>query len=321
MPRFKFERITVAAILAAISTCAFAQQYPVKPVRMFVASTPGGYVDRTSRLVADKLTQRMGQPFVLENRAGAGGNIAGKATAESVPDGYTLLGTAAQIAVNATLYKDPGFNLITDLVPVGIAGGTPGVFAVHPSNPARNLRELIQNAKGKRLTHGSGIGTSSHVAADYLFRILARLDAEHVPFKGGAPALAAVLGNQVEVLNSSMGSVLPHARSGKLRPLGIAGPKRDAALPDVMTVSEQGFPGFAEISWIAFFAPSKLPAGLVNRLNNEINQVLVLPDINKSLVELGMDVTPLPPATIAEYVKTELALWTRINKETGVTVD
>ena len=321
MPRFKFERITVAAILAAISTCAFAQQYPVKPVRMFVASTPGGYVDRTSRLVADKLTQRMGQPFVLENRAGAGGNIAGKATAESVPDGYTLLGTAAQIAVNATLYKDPGFNLITDLVPVGIAGGTPGVFAVHPSNPARNLRELIQNAKGKRLTHGSGIGTSSHVAADYLFRILARLDAEHVPFKGGAPALAAVLGNQVEVLNSSMGSVLLHARSGKLRPLGIAGPKRDAALPDVMTVSEQGFPGFAEISWIAFFAPSKLPAGLVNRLNNEIKQVLVLPDINKSLVELGMDVTPLPPATIAEYVKTELALWTRINKETGVTVD
>ena len=313
--------VAVVIVIVVAQSTAFAQAYPAKPVRMFVASTPGGYVDRTSRLVADKLSQRMGQSFVLENRAGAGGNIAGKATAESVPDGYTLLGTAAQIAVNASLYKDPGFNLITDLVPVGIAGGTPGVFAVHPSNPAKNLRELIQNAKGKRLTHGSGIGTSSHVAADYLFRILAKLDAEHVPFKGGAPALAAVMGNQVEVLNSSMGSVLPHARSGKLKPLGIAGPKRDAALPDVMTVAEQGYPGFAEISWIAFFAPSKLPSPILNRLNNEINQVLVLPDINKALVELGMDVTPWQPAIIAEYVRSELVTWTRIVKETGVTVD
>jgi tripartite-type tricarboxylate transporter receptor subunit TctC len=304
-----------------MQAAAWAQAYPSKPVRVFVASTAGGYVDRTSRLVADKLSQRMGQPFVLENRGGAGGNIAGKATAEAVPDGYTLLSTAAQIAVNATLYKDPGFNLLTDLVAVGIAGGTPGVFAVHPSNPARNIRELIDNAKGKRLTHASGIGTSSHVAADYLFRILAKLDAEHVPFKGGAPAVTAVLGGQVEVLNSSMGSVVPHARAGKLRPLGIAGPKRDAALPGVPTVAEQGFPGFAEISWIAFFGPSKLPTPLVNRLNTEINQVLVLPDVNKSLVELGMEVTPWAPPMIADYVKSEMLMWARINKETGVTVD
>ena len=314
--------LLVATILSgAMLTDSLAQSYPAKPVRMFVASTPGGYVDRTSRLVSDKLAQRMGQPFVLENRAGAGGNIAGKATAESVPDGYTLLGTAAQIAVNATLYKDPGFNLVTDLVPVGIAGGTPGVFAVHPSNPAHNLRELIQNAKGKRLTHASGVGTSSQVAADYLFRILAKLDAEHVPFKGGAPAVAAVLGNQVEVLNSSLGSVLPHARAGKLRPLGVAGPRRDPAMPDVPTVAEQGYPGFAEISWIAFFGPSKLPAAIVNRLNNEINQVLVLADVNKALVDLGMEVTPLPPSNIADYVQSELVMWTRIVKETGVTVD
>ena len=312
-----------AAAVAAMLACAAAaaQSYPAKPVRMFVASTAGGYIDRTARLVADKLSQRMGQNFVLENRAGAGGNIAAKGTAEAAPDGYTLLGTSAQIAVNATLYKDPGFNLATDLVPVGFAGGTPGVFAVHPSNPAKNLRELIQNAKGKRLTHGSGIGTSSHVAADYLFRILAKLDAEHVPFKGGAPALAAVLGNQVEVLNSSMGSVLPHSRSGKLRPLAVAALKRDPALPDVMTVAEQGYPGFAEISWIAFFGPSRLPSPIVSRLNNEINQALVLPDIHKALVDLGMDVTPLPPPAIADYVKSELTTWTRIVKETGVTVD
>ena len=313
--------ISAAVIGGLLSGAALAQQYPVKPVKMIVASTPGGYVDRTSRLVADKLSQRMGQTFVVDNRAGAGGNIAGKATAESVPDGYTLLSTAAQIAVNATLYKDPGFSLLNDLVAVGIAGGTPGVFAVHPSNPAKNLRELIDNAKGKRLTHASGIGTSSHVAADYLFRILAKLDAEHVPFKGGAPAVTAVLGGQVEVLNSSMGSVLPHARAGKLRPLGIAGPKREPAMPGVMTVAEQGYPGFAEISWIAFFGPAKLPAPLVNRLNTEINQVLALADINKSLVELGMEVTPWTPPVIAEYVRSEMQMWARINKETGVTVD
>ncbi len=314
--------ISIAVLLAsALQASAIAQQYPVKPVRMFVATSPGGYLDRTSRLIADKLGTRMGQTFVLENRAGAGGNIAGKATAESAPDGYTLLGTTTQITVNATLYKDPGFNLLTDLVPVGIAGGTPGVFAVHPSNPAKSLQELISNAQGKRLTHGSGIGTSSHVAADYLFRILAKLDAAHVPFKGGAPAVAAVLGNQVEVLNSSMGSVLPHARAGKLRPLAIAGPKRDPALPDVPTVAELGFPGFAEISWVAFFAPSKTPVPIVNRLNNEINQVLALPDINKALTDLGMDVTPGTPAVIAEYVKSELVTWTRMVKETGATID
>ena len=320
------QRIAVGGILATVLAGllplpAFAQQYPVKPVRVIVASSPGGYLDRTSRLVGDKLSQRMGQPFVLENRGGAGGNIAGKAAAESIPDGYTLLSTTTQIAVNATLYKDPGFNLLTDLVPVGIAGGTPGVFAVLPSNPAKNLRELIDNAKGKRLTHASGIGTSSHVSADYLFRILAKLDAAHVPFKGGAPAVAAVLGGQVEVLNSSLGSVLPHARAGKLRPLGISGPKREAAMPGVPTVAEQGFPGFAEISWIAFFGPSKMPTPIVNRLNGEINQVLNLPDVNKALVDLGMEVTPWATAAIAEYVKSELAMWTRINKATGVTVD
>ncbi|MSQ50403.1 MAG: tripartite tricarboxylate transporter substrate binding protein [Betaproteobacteria bacterium] len=322
MPISPFKRRTLAAVVSAmVLPCAFAQQYPVKPVRVFVATTPGGYLDRTARLIGDKLGQRMGQSFIMENRAGAGGNIAGKAAAESPPDGYTLLVTTTQITVNATLYKDPGFNLLTDLVPVGIAGGTPGVFAVHPSNPARSLKELIANAQGKRLTHGSGIGTSSHVAADYLFRILAKLDAAHVPFKGGAPAVAAVLGNQVEVLNSSMGSVLPHAKAGKLRPLAIAGPKRDPALPDVPTVAELGFPGFAEISWVAFFAPSKTPSPVVNRLNSEINQVLVLPDINKALTELGMDITPGSPAAHAEYVKAELAAWTRMVKETGATID
>jgi tripartite-type tricarboxylate transporter receptor subunit TctC len=314
--------IVSLALLGNLSfQVANAQSYPAKPVRLFIASTAGGYIDRTSRLIADKLAQRLGQPFVTENRAGAGGNIAAKATAEAVPDGYTLLGTSTQITVNATLYKDPGFNLLTDLVGVALAGGTPGVFAVHPSHPAKSLQELIKGAQGKRLTHASGIGTSSHIAADYLFRILAKLDAAHVPFKGGAPAVTAVLGNQVEVLNSSLGTVTPHTRAGKLRALAVAGPKRDPSLPDVPTVSEAGFPGFAEISWIAFFSAAKTPSPVVNRLNGEINQILVLADVNKSLVELGMDVTPSSPAQITEYVRSELATWTRMVKETGVTID
>jgi tripartite-type tricarboxylate transporter receptor subunit TctC len=310
-----------ALIAAALPVLSTAQQYPAKPIRILIASSAGGYIDRTARLIGDKLAQRVGQSVVPENRGGAGGNIAAKATADASPDGYTLLATSTQITVNATLYKEPGFNVTSDLVPVALAGSTPGVFSVHPSNPARNLRDLIQNAQGKRLTHGSGVGTSSHIAADYLFRILARLDAVHVPFKGGAPATTAVLGNQVEVLNGSLGTALPYVRQGRLRALAVAGPKRDPALPDVPTVAESGFPGFQELSWVAFFGPVKTPGPVVNRLNAEINQILALPDISKALVELGMDITPGSPAEIADFVRKELATWTRIVKETGASVD
>jgi tripartite-type tricarboxylate transporter receptor subunit TctC len=313
--------IAAMAALALLPLLAHAQQYPAKPVRMIVASSPGGYIDRTSRLVADKLAARIGQGVVPENRAGAGGNIAAKATADAAPDGYTLLGTSTQIVVNATLYKDPGFSVTNDLVTVALAGSTPGVLTVHPSNPAKTLQELLKNAQGKRLTHASGVGTSSHIAADYMFRILGKLDAVHVPFKGGAPATTAVLGNQVEVLNGSLGTSLPYVKQGRLRALAILGTRRDPALPDVPTASESGFPGFTELSWIAFFGPSKLPAPIVNRLNGEINQILAMPDISKALVELGMDITPGSPAEGADFVRRELATWTRIVKETGVSVE
>ena len=308
------------AILFAASP-AHAQSWPAKPVRLIVASTAGGYIDRTARLVADMIAQRLGQPVLVDNRAGAGGNLAAKATADASPDGYTLLATSTQIAVNATLYKDPGFNAASDLDTIALAGSTPGILTVHPSNPANTLQELIRNAKGNRLTHASGVGTSSHIAADYLFRQLAGLDAVHVPFKGGAQATTAVLGNQVEVLNGTVGSSIPYVKQGRLKALAVLSPRRVAALAQVPTAAESGFPGFQELSWVAFFGPAKLPAPIIERVNAHVNESLSLPDVSKALGELGMEITPSSAAESAAFVRRELEVWARIVRATGVTVD
>jgi tripartite-type tricarboxylate transporter receptor subunit TctC len=313
--------LAMAIMLGAASFECAAQGYPSKPVHLVVASTAGGYIDRTARLVGDKLALRLGQPVLVENRGGAGGNIAAKGVVDAAPDGYTLLATSTQIAVNATLYKDPGFNVVRDLATIAVVGATPGILTVHPSNPANTLQELVRNATGGRLTHASGVGTSSHIAADYLFRVLAHLNAEHVPFKGGAQATTAVLGNQVDVLNGTLGSSIPYVKQGRLKALAVLAPKRAAALPDVPTAAESGYPGFQELSWIAFFAPARTPGAIVQRLNTEINQIIALPDVSKALVDLGMELSPESVAEGADFVRRELDSWTRIVRATGVTVD
>src|SRR5688572_19785859 len=247
---------------------AFGAQYPDRPVRVIVGFAAGGFADTVSRVIGQKLSEQTGQHFVIDNRGGAGGTLAAKLAAAAAPDGYTLLVHTAASGVNATLAPDPGFDLLKDLAPIGNTVSAPGLWIVQSSHPAATLQDLIRMSKGKRLTYATaGVGTSSHIAGDYLLRVLAGLDAVHVPFKGGAPAMSAVLGNQVELMSGSGGSAWPLIKQGRIKVLGVSSLKRMAALPDVQTVSEAGFPGFEERSWVGYFAPARTPAAIVSLLN------------------------------------------------------
>ena len=304
------------------SSAAMAQPYPTKPVRVVVAFAVGGFADGVARLVGQKLSERLGQPVVIDNRGGAGGNIAAKLVAGAPSDGYTLLVNTAAISINASLYKNPGFDISRDFVPVALTGSTPGLFAVHASNPAGSLPDLLRMAKGKGLNYATaGVGSSSHLAGDYLFRSLAGLNATHVPFQGGGPAVAAALANQVEVLSLSMPPVVPHIKAGRLKGLAVSSLKRVAALPDVPTVTEGGFANFEERSWVGYFAPAGTPAAIVKKLNGAVNEALGMADVRARLDALGLEPQPLSPREFSDYVRSEVAKWARIIKTTGITAD
>jgi len=312
--------VILGCALAASAT--MAQQYPTKPVRVVVAFAAGGFADGVARLVGQKLAERLGQPVVIDNRGGAGGNIAAKLVAAAPSDGYTLLVNTAAISINASLYKNPGYDISRDFVPVALTGSTPGLFAVHASNPARSLQDLIRTAKEKGLNYATaGVGSSSHLAGDYLFRSLAGLNAIHVPFQGGGPAVAAALAQQVDVLSLSMPPVVPHIKSGRLKGLAVSSLSRVAALPDVPTVTEAGFPGFEERSWVGYFAPAKTPAAIVNKLNGEINQTLALAEIIARLDARGLEPQPVSSSAFGSYLRAEVARWSRIVRATGITAD
>ena len=314
--------ILLCAVLAAAAMPARAQQYPTKPVRVVVAFAVGGFADGVARLVGQKLSERLGQPVVIDNRGGAGGNIAAKLVAAAPSDGYTLLVNTAAISINASLYRNPGFDIYKDFVPVALTGSTPGLFAIHASNPAGSLQDLIRAARAKGLNYATaGVGSSSHLAGDYLFRSLAGLNATHVPFQGGGPAVAAALANQVEVLSLSMPPVVPHIKAGRLKGLAVSSLKRVAALPDVPTVTEGGFANFEERSWVGYFAPAKTPAAIVKKLNGAVNEALGMADVRARLDALGLEPQPLSPREFSDYVRSEVAKWAKIIKTTGITAD
>jgi tripartite-type tricarboxylate transporter receptor subunit TctC len=309
-----------AAALAALPLVARAQAYPVKPVRVVVAFAPGGFADRTARLVSQKAAERLGQPFVVDNRSGAGGNIAARSVADATPDGYTLLVHTAAVSIAVSLYKNLGFDLLKDLVPVAMTGSVPGVFVVNASHPANTLQDLFRLARdsGKPLAYATaGVGTSSHLAAEYLFGTLAGIKANHIPFKGGAPAMTAVLGGQVEVLSASMGGSLPYISQGRMKALAVSSLARVDVLRTVPTVSESGYPGFEERSWVGFFAPAKTPGAILGMLNAEINQILATPEVKSALENQGNQVEPLSRAEFAAKLRREVAMWQKIVQATG----
>lgn len=329
---FNREVIRAAAVLvvcaaighplaAGAQATSSGQPYPTKPVRVIVAFAAGGFADFMGRQISQRLTDRLGQQFVIDNRGGAGGTYGAKLAADGAPDGYTLLVNTAASSVAPSLYKNLGYDLVKDFTPIANTVSAAGLFAVLASHPARDLKDLIERSRGKQLNYATaGVGTSSHIGGDYLLRVLAKLDAVHVPFKGGGPATIAVLGNQVEVLYGSMAG-LPHIQAGRMKPLGVASLKRIEALPNVPTVAEAGYPGFEERSWVGFFAPARTPVAIVNRLNQEINQALTSPDLVANIKTRGMDMHPGSPADFARFVRAEVEKWAKMVKITGVKVD
>jgi tripartite-type tricarboxylate transporter receptor subunit TctC len=286
-------------------------------VRIIVPQTPGGATDVFARAIAQQLGARWGQPVVVENRAGAGGNLAARAVANAAPDGATFLVTTSALAVNDTASRNKGYNT-EDLRAVTIAASTADVLAVHPSNPAKDLGEFIKNAKDKSISFGTaGVGTSPHIAAEYFFRDIAKVKAVHVPFSGGPPALAAVVGDHIDMFAGAMPSAVAQIRDGLLRGIGLAGPTRSSALPDVPTYAEAGYPDFYSIIWIGFFAPAKTPDEIVVRFNGQINEILKHPEAQQKLRATGFEPIIQSHTQAATLFKNDVATWGKMVRAIG----
>lgn len=313
-----------AAVACAViwppAVAAQAPRYPSKTVRIVSPYPPGGAVDAATRPLAQKLSESWGQPVIIDNRPGAGTIIGTEIVVRSAPDGYTLLTTSAVIATNVTLLRLP-FDPVTDLAPVALVVQTPYVLAVHPSLPARSVRELVAlaNAKpGQILYASSGAGTSTHLAME-MFRSLARIDIMHVPYKGGTPAITAVISGEVHAIFNTITAILPQARAGKLRALAVSNARRVELAPDLPPVAESGLPGFEMIGWYAIFAPAATPGAIVSQINAEINRILREPDVRQRFLSSGMMPLGGTPEALRDYLKIEIARWAGVIKARGIT--
>ncbi len=312
------QALAVGAIVAAgFAPSSFAQTYPSQNVTVIIAFPAGGLADMIARLVSTKLENRLKHSFVTGNRGGAGGNIAAKAVAAAAADGYTLLATTSGLAANITASKNKGFEQ-NDLRPVALVAISPDVIAIHPSNPAKDLKQFIANAKEKSFTYGSaGAGTGPQIGAEYFFQEVAKVKYVHVPFQGGAPAITATLGNHVDSLVLTLPPVTPHIRSGALRGIGVAADKRNSAIPDVPTYGEMGYPNVYSGSWVGFFAPAKTPDAVVEKLNAEINAVMKEPDSLEKIANAGFDPLVKSVAEANDYYKSEVESWGKMVKAIG----
>jgi len=314
-------RIALSLLLLAATT-AFAQPYPSKPVRVAVAFPPGGPVDIIARLFGPKLSDLLGQSVVVENVVGAGGNVAASRVAKSAPDGYSVLAHSSAYAVNPALYANAGYDGEKDFVALAIVASQPNLIVVHADFPAKSLAELIARARSEKLAFASaGNGTTPHLTGENLFRVRAKVDITHIPFKGGGPAAAAVLGGQPPIGSIAGAAPLPHVKSGKLRALAVSSARRIAALPDVPTLTELGYPGMEDYTWVGFFLPAGTPPEVAQKLNDAIVRVAHDPLIKQRLEALAFDVTAAPLGETAAYVRSELAKWGRVVRDVGAKVD
>jgi tripartite-type tricarboxylate transporter receptor subunit TctC len=311
-----------AAVLAAASLTVGAQTYPAKPVRVIVPFAPGGGSDFTGRLVAQKLTERLGTTFVVENRPGAGGNLGAELALKAPADGYTLLLISASYTVNPSVYK-LSFDPIADITPVIQVSGGPYVVAVHPSVPANTLAEFVAYAKRQpeKLAYGtSGNGSIMHVASQY-FADAAGIKVLHIPYKGTGPALQDTIGGQVQLIFGAIPATLPHVKAGRLRALAVTTSKRVSAAPELPTVAEVGYPGYEVTNWHGLIAPRGVPAEIVERLNREVNELIKGEEMKKSLAADGLEPAGGSPAHFAEILKVEAARWAKVVKQAGIKVE
>jgi len=325
-------KLTVALLGLALSFTLFCNEpsaqesYPSKPVRILVSFAAGGPTDQVARIMSAKLTELLGQTFLVENKTGAGGNLGAADVARAPPDGYTLLmATVSTHAINPGLYRNMPYDPVKDFAPVGQVGVTPCVLAVHPSLPVTDVKELIALLKANpdRYAYGSsGMGSILHLCGEQFKAAAGGLQAVHVPYRGSAPMMADLVGGQIAFVFDALPTVLPQVQAGKIRAIGGGMATRARAMPDLPTLQEQGVSGFECYTWNAILAPAKTPAPVVTRLSEAINRALADPTILKRLQDVGVDPTPDgTPQKLAEFIRAELAKWAPIIKASGAHVD
>ena len=310
-----------ALALVASSAAWAAEAYPVKPIRLLVGFAPGGANDLVARAVAARLSPRLGQQVVVENRAGAGGNIATELAARAAPDGYTLLlASVASFAMSPALIGKVPFDPINDFAPVTQAVVVTGILSVHPSMPAKSLKQFVAMAKkqpGKINYASPGAGSITHLAAERFWKA-ADITLNHIPYKGGGPAVADAIAGHVESIFGLVSTQTPHVRSGRLRALAITGARRSAALPEVPTVAESGYPGFEATGWLGFAFPARTPQPVVDRMYKEIVAILNLREVQSQLEDLGLDPEPSDPAKFHALIKSDHVRWDKVVREAGL---
>ncbi len=315
---------SLVLLLCTVAVPAGAADYPSRPVTLVVAFTPGGASDVLARILGRKLEQILGQPFVIDNRPGAGGNVAAEAVAHAAPDGYTLLnGNNAILATNAALYRKINFDAEADFAPIGLIGSQANILVVNPALPARSLAELIALAKaspGKLNFASSGHGLAAHLAGE-LFKAEAKIELVHVPYKGAAPALQDVIAGHVQMMFATASSVVPHIKEGKVRPLAVTTLTRTSVLPDIPTMDELGIKNFDATTWHGLVAPARTPRDVIETLHRALAATLADAAVRKSLGDLGVDLIGGTPGDFATYIKSEIPKWTAIVKASGAKLD
>jgi tripartite-type tricarboxylate transporter receptor subunit TctC len=310
----------VLGMLAAGAATAQAP-YPSRPISMIVGFAPGGGTDTASRIIAKKLTEYLGQSVVVENKAGAGGNIATDFVVKAPADGYTiLLASVGAMAITPHLPPKPPYEPLRDLAPITMAVVFPNVLVVHPSVPAHTLAEFVALAKAKpgAINYGSsGIGNLGHLAGE-LFRSVAKIDIVHVPYKGGGPATSDLLGGQITAIFSTPASVVGHIKAGRLRALATTGAQRSPAMPEVPTIAESGYPGYEATNWYAYVAPVKTPKEILARLNQELVKVLAVPEVREQLLSHGLEAKPGTSEALARYMESEYATWGKVVRDAHI---
>jgi tripartite-type tricarboxylate transporter receptor subunit TctC len=315
--------VVIAALALAASLARAADEYPARAVRVIVPFAPGGGTDVVGRILAQQLSQRLGQSFVIENRPAGSGIVGADLVAKAQGDGYTLLFAFSSLSSSAKLISHLPYDPTTDFAPVALATTSPLVMFLHPSVPATNLREFIAYAKANpgKLNYGSsGPGSSPHLATELLMS-MAGIQMTHIPYKGIAPAITAQLANEVQMSLTPIAVGMPHARAGRLRALAAAGLKRSVAIPEVPTIDESGLPGFEVIGWWGMLAPAKTPRPAVLLLNREVRAVLDVPEVKKSLVDQGMDPAGGTPEEFGALIRADMDKWGDVGKRLGVSLD
>src|SRR5947207_14814568 len=308
----------LGTVLAALTAAAFAQPYPSKPVHLLVAFPPGGPVDIIARLIAPKMSEILGQPIVVENKVGASGNVATAEVAKSTPDGYTLLTHSSAYAVNPTLFSNPGYDPVKDLLPIAVVAQQANIVLVNASFPARTLEELKSAMqKGKTAFAWPGAGTTPHLTAENLFHLRWKSNATHVPFKGAGPAVAGLLSGEPPIGCMAGSGPMSNIKSGKLRALAVSSAKRLPQLPDVPTLNELGYTGMEDYTWVGIFAPAATPRDIAQKLNDAVLKAVGSADLRARLDALAFEATAAPLAQTADYVRSEVAKWAKVVRETG----